>query len=537
MRDLFDPRRGLGLSYLRQPMGASDFVAGPHYTYDDVAAGPDRLRPASTSRSPTTAPRSCRCCARRCALNPNLKVMATPWSPPAWMKTNDSLVGGRFKDDPRVYDAYARYFVRFIQELPARRRPDRRRHAAERAPEPQSERLPGMDLRDDEEARLVVAVGRALQRAGLHTKILGYDHNWSLHPNDVGPPDDPANSEYAASLLANPAARHYLAGTAFHCYSGDPERQSVLHDAFPQKDIYFTECSGSQSGDPATTFPDTLHWHTRFLTVGAIRNWAKTVITWNLALDPAGGPHNGGCGTCFGVVTVDPATGHATPTADYYVLGHVTRFIRPGAVRVDSTVAGNAWNVAFRNPDGSIVLVVGQRRLGHDDAALQRQRGGTLVLLRAARGRGGDLRAAGRASRVTRTRHPSIGGSAALTGPALRFNSRHAPGPPGARKGQAAGQAGARRPPLLRDSCAVRRAVRLPPADDLERRDPSTPDGGERVRAATAPQLMRAPGSRRAARAGPACRPARSARPRGRPRSAGSRFPAARCRCRSPARP
>jgi glucosylceramidase len=112
------------------------------------------------------------------------------------------------------------------------------------------------------------------------------------------------------------------------------------------------------SGDPATTFPDTVHWHTRYPMVGAIRNWAKTVITWNLALDPSGGPHNGGCGTCFGVVTVDPATGHAAPTADYYVLGHVTRFIRPGAVRVDSTVAGNAWNVAFRNPDGTIVVVV-----------------------------------------------------------------------------------------------------------------------------------------------------------------------------------
>jgi glucosylceramidase len=219
-------------------------------------------------------------------------------------------------------------------------------------------RYPGMDLRDDEEARLAVAVGRALQRAGLNTKILGYDHNWSLHPNDVGPPDDPANPKYAASLLANPAATRYLAGTAFHCYSGDPERQSVLHAAFPSKAIYFTECSGTLSGDPATTFPDTLHWHTRYLTVGAVRNWAKTVITWNLALDPDGGPHNGGCDTCTGVVTVDPATGRATPGADYYVLGHVTRFIRPGAVRVDSTIAGNAWNVAFRNPDGSLVLVV-----------------------------------------------------------------------------------------------------------------------------------------------------------------------------------
>jgi glucosylceramidase len=357
MRSLFDPRRGLGLSYLRQPMGASDFVVGPHYTYDDVPAGQTDfgLRHFSIAHDRAEILPLLR---QALALNPHLKIMATPWSPPAWMKTSDSLVGGRFKDDPRVYDAYARYFVRFIQDY---RRAGVPVDAITLQNEPQNRSpsgYPGMDLRDDEEARLAVVVGRALQRAGLHTKILGYDHNWSLHPNDVGPPDDPANPEYAASLLSDPAASKYLAGTAFHCYSGDPERQSVLHDAFPSKAIYFTECSASESGDPATTFPDTLHWHTRYLTVGAIRNWAKTVITWNLALDPSDGPHNGGCGTCRGVVTIDPATGKATPDADYYVLGHVTRFIRPGAVRVDSTVAGNAWNVAFRNPDGSLVVVV-----------------------------------------------------------------------------------------------------------------------------------------------------------------------------------
>jgi glucosylceramidase len=199
-------------------------------------------------------------------------------------------------------------------------------------------------------------VGPALRRAGLRTKLLGYDDNWSLHPNDGGPPEDPANSNYADSLLKSPAAR-WLAGTAFHCYSGDPSSQSTLHDAHPDKDIYFTECSGTQSGDPATTFPDTLHWHTRFLTVGAVRNRAKTVITWNLALDPANGPHNGGCDTCKGVVTIDPATGRATREADYYVLGHVTKFVRPGAMRIGSTVADTIWDVAFRNPDGSIVVL------------------------------------------------------------------------------------------------------------------------------------------------------------------------------------
>jgi glucosylceramidase len=198
-------------------MGASDFVAGPHYTYDDVPAGRTdfRLKHFSIAHDRAEILPLLRQALR---LNPHLKVMATPWSPPAWMKTNDSLVGGRFKDDPRVYDAYARYFVRFVQ---AYRRAGVPIDAVTLQNEPQNRNpsaYPGMDLRDDKEARLVVAVGRAFQRAHIHTKILGYDHNWSLHPNDGGPPDDPANPEYAASLLSNPAARHYLAGTAFHCY-------------------------------------------------------------------------------------------------------------------------------------------------------------------------------------------------------------------------------------------------------------------------------------------------------------------------------
>jgi glucosylceramidase len=225
--------------------------------------------------------------------------------------------------------------------------------------EPQNRKpsgYPGMDFRDFEEARLVKAVGPALRRAGYDTKLLGYDHNWSLHPND-NDPADPANPDYAKSLLQDPEAAKWLAGTAFHCYSGDPESQSALHDAHPDKDIYFTECSGTQSSDPSTTFADTLHWHTRYLTVGAVRNWAKTVITWNLALDPQGGPHNGGCGTCTGVVTIDPDTGRATREADYYVLGHVTKFVAPGARRIASTVEGTIHTVAFRNPGGEIVVV------------------------------------------------------------------------------------------------------------------------------------------------------------------------------------
>jgi len=358
MRDLFDPKDGLGLSYLRQPMGASDFVSGPHYTYDDLPAGRTDFAMKHFSIAHDRA-QILPLLREALRLNPALKVMATPWSPPAWMKTNASLVGGRFLDDARVYSAYARYFVKFVD---AYRRAGVPIDALTLQNEPQNRfpsAYPGMDFRDTEEARLVKTVGPALQRAGLGgTKLLGFDHNWTLHPNDGGPADDPANPNYARDLLSDLGAARWLTGTAFHCYSGDPSAQSALHDAFPDKDVYFSECSGSQSADPATTFPDTLHWHTANLTVGAVRNWAKTVITWNLALDRSGGPHNGGCGTCFGVVTIDPATGKATPTADYYVLGHVTRFVRPGAVRIGSTTgAGTVQDVAFRNRDGSVVLL------------------------------------------------------------------------------------------------------------------------------------------------------------------------------------
>jgi glucosylceramidase len=210
-----------------------------------------------------------------------------------------------------------------------------------------------------QEEKVIETLGPMLRAAGMRTKILAYDHNWSEHPNDIAssPPDETMDTnDYPQEILSSPAAR-WVSGTAYHCYYGDPSAMSTLHDEFPTKAIYFTECSGSQSSDPATTFSDTLHWHTRYLTVGSVRNWARTVITWNLALDPSGGPHNGGCGTCFGVVTIDPKTGKATPTADYYVLGQVTRFVRPGAVRIGSNVAGNIWDVAFRNADGSIVLL------------------------------------------------------------------------------------------------------------------------------------------------------------------------------------
>ena len=368
MRDLFVHD---GLSVLRQPIGSSDFVDGPHYTFDDVAPGETDFDLSHFSIDHDRA-QILPLLRQAIALNPDVRVIGTPWSPPAWMKTGDSLIGGRLIDDPKIYDAYARYLVKFVQAYTDAGVPI---YALTVQNEPQNRTpngYPGTDMPVRQEAAVIERLGPDLAAAGLDTLILGYDHNWSEHPNDVAntPPGEDPETEYPTMLLQSGAGR-YLAGTAYHCYAGDQTRMTSLHHAFPDKGIWFTECSGSHgpTDPPAQVFRDTLTWHARNLSLGVPRNWGKTVVNWNLALRPDGGPHNGGCDTCTGVVTVqDDHT--VTRNAEYYTLGHLARFVQPGAWRVASSSFGTTgWNgmvmdAAFQNPDGSTVLVVHNE---HDD--------------------------------------------------------------------------------------------------------------------------------------------------------------------------
>jgi len=180
-------------------------------------------------------------------------------------------------------------------------------------------------------------------RSGIATLILDWDHNW----------DEPQSP---LQVLSDSTAARYIAGVAWHCYAGDVSAQNVVHDAHPDKDAYFTECSG---GEWAPNFADNLKWFVRTLIIGATRDWAKGVILWNLALDDQHGPHTGGCGNCRGVVTITSG-GVVTRNVEYYALGHASRFVRPGARRIGSTfLAGDLETVAFRNSDdGSKVLIV-----------------------------------------------------------------------------------------------------------------------------------------------------------------------------------
>lgn len=371
MRELFDPEAGIGISFLRQPIGSSDFTDDEHYTYDDMPPGETDFDLSEFSIAHDEA-QILPLLRQALALNPDLSILATPWSQPAWMKANDSLIGGRMIDDPAVYDAYARYLVAFVEAYAAAGVPidyiSVQNEPQNRAPDA----YPGTDMPVEQQLAVIAALGPLLQAASPGTKILGYDHNWALHPGDIAttPAGEDPNADYPYDLLRSDAAR-WIDGIAYHCYAGDPSAMTALHDAFPDTDVFFTECSGSHGPNDSDeqVFRDTLKWHARNVVIGTTRNWAKSVVNWNIALDENDGPHNGGCGTCTGLVTVhDPNT--YTLGAEYYTIGHLSAFVDPGAVRIGSTSHGTTgWNgqimdVAFENPDGSTVLVVHNE---HDD--------------------------------------------------------------------------------------------------------------------------------------------------------------------------
>ncbi|PYO64226.1 MAG: glycosyl hydrolase [Gemmatimonadetes bacterium] len=340
LQELFGPSPGIGLSFTRLTMGASDFSLH-QYSYDDLPAGQTDSTLAHFSIDSNRA-YLLPIVQRALAINPRLKIMATPWSPPGWMKTTGSLIQGTLR--PEAYGPLAEYFRRYIEAYRAEGVPI---YAVTVQNEPHYEppNYPGMRLEPPARARFVGQyLGPLFARRGIGTIILDWDHNWDEYQSPL-------------QVLADSVAPRYIAGVAWHCYGGDVAAQSLVHDAHPEKNAYFTECSG---GEWAPTFADNLKWFVRTLIIEATRGWAKGVLLWNLALDENHGPHTGGCGDCRGVVTITSASGAVTRNVEYYALAHASRFVRPGARRVASTsgVAG-LESVAFRNADdGSKALIV-----------------------------------------------------------------------------------------------------------------------------------------------------------------------------------
>lgn len=342
-QNLFNPSAGIGISFLRQPMGASDFSASGNYSYDDVPAGqtdPDLTHFSIAHDTAYLTP----LLRQALTVNPAIKITAVPWSPPAWMKTSGTMNGGNM--NPAYFPSLAQYFVKFVESYQQLGVPIY-------AVMPQNEPLNSNTAypteylaASDEAAFIATHLGPAFDAARLSKiKIFGYDHNWD-------------NPFYAETVLADVSASTYVAGSAFHCYAGDVSAQSTVRNAYPNKDIWFTECSGTVG----TKFANDLAWDAEHLLIGATRNWARSVSLWNLALDQNSGPRNGGCSNCRGVVTIDDSTSppSITNNVEYYVLGHAAKFVAPGAYRVDSNSFGHGSieDVAFQNPDGSIVLLV-----------------------------------------------------------------------------------------------------------------------------------------------------------------------------------
>jgi glucosylceramidase len=347
MQQLFSPSAGIGISFLRQPMGATDFSASGNYSYDDMPSG--RADPSLTNFSVThDAAYLIPLVKQALSINPNMKVVALPWSPPAWMKSSGTPNSGTMNGgnmNPAYFPSLAQYFVDFVQAYQQQGIPI---YALSVQNEPlySTTGYPSEYLAASDEAAFIATnLGPALSTSGLgNVKIFAYEHNWD-------------NTAYPESELGSSAAQ-YLAGSSFHCYAGDPSAQSTVKTAFPTKDIWFTECSGITS----TTFAGDLVWNAEHLLIGATRNWARSVSLWNLALDQNSGPKNGTCFNCRGVVTIDDSVSPANVTfnAEYYILGHLGKFVVPSAHRIDSNTfgAGSIEDVAFQNPDGSIVLLV-----------------------------------------------------------------------------------------------------------------------------------------------------------------------------------
>ena len=324
----------IGISYIRISIGASD-LSEKVYSYDDLPEGQ-----TDTDLSKFTIAENKKdlipVLKMILKIDPQIKILGSPWSAPVWMKDNGSSIGGSLL--PKYYDVYANYFVKYIKAMKAE-------GINIDAITPQNEPLnpknnPSMYMSAEEERDFIKnSLGPAFTNAGISTKILCYDHN----------ADEP---QYPLTILKDPEARKYLDGSAFHLYAGDISALSKVHDAFPEKKMYFTE----QYTGSGSTFAGDLSWAIQNLIIGATRNWSKNVLEWNLASDPNLEPHtDGGCNTCLGAVTIDG--NKITRNQSYYIIAQASKFVRPGSYRIQSSEIAGVPNVAFATPTGKIVLI------------------------------------------------------------------------------------------------------------------------------------------------------------------------------------
>ncbi|MBN2665285.1 MAG: glucosylceramidase [Bacteroidales bacterium] len=354
--------KNIGVSYLRLTIGASDLNSFV-FSYNDLNEGETDygLEKFSLSQDLKDVIPVMK---EILAINPDIKILGSPWSAPVWMKTNNNVRGGQLKKE--CYGVYALYFVKYIQAM--------HEHgitidAITIQNEPLNSRnTPSMFWFENEQADFIKNhLGPALEQVELPVKIILFDHNC----------DRP---DYPLALLIDPGVARFADGSGFHHYAGDFGALSLVHMARPDKNIYFTEqMVVERPGSPSID----ISAQVKRLIIGAGRNWSRNVILWNLAADPLNDPHtdNGGCSMCQGGITIDGNT--VSRNIAYYTIAHASKFVRPGSVRIASTDRGEKTvalyedeqrpgafraalientsvlpNVAFKTPDGSIVMIV-----------------------------------------------------------------------------------------------------------------------------------------------------------------------------------
>ena len=336
LQELFgNGENSIGISYLRLSIGASDLNSSV-FSYDDLPAGQTDITLSQFSLSKDQA--LVDMLKKILTTNPNIKIIATPWSPPVWMKDNGSSKGGSLK--PEYYGVYAQYFVKYIQEM-------KKNGITIDAVTPQNEPLhpgnnPSMYMTAEQQRDFIKNnLGPAFQTANLSTKIVVYDHNC----------DKP---EYPLTILADTEASKFVDGSAFHLYAGNILVLNNVHNAYPNKNVYFTEQWTGSTG----TFSGDLLWHTKNVVIGSMRNWSKIALEWNLANDASFGPHTpGGCTECKGAITINNSETF-TRNVGYYIIAQASKFIPQNSVRISSTESGNLSTVAFKTPAGKIALIV-----------------------------------------------------------------------------------------------------------------------------------------------------------------------------------
>ncbi len=336
LQELFGSGPGsVGISCLRVSIGASDLSASV-FSYNDLAAGETDLNLDRFTLSQDTVD-LIPLLKQILAINPGIVLMGSPWSPPTWMKDNNSSIGGSLL--PQYYGVYARYFVKYLQAMQAE---GIRIHAVTVQNEPQhGGNNPSMVMSASQQAEFVKNhLGPAFRDAGISTKIIVWDHNCD-------------NPNYPISILNDPAAKAFVDGSAFHLYAGDISALGTVRNAHPDRNLYFTEqwtgANGSFEGD--------LKWHIKNVIIGSMRNYSRMALEWNLASDPNYDPHTpGGCTECKGALTIDG--NNVSRNVSYYIIAHASKFVPKGSVRIASTQSGSLSSAAFVTPAGKKVLIV-----------------------------------------------------------------------------------------------------------------------------------------------------------------------------------